>query len=156
MKSLFINFKKAPIILKEYNVGDVVDRENFVSFISLSFAVSRGHVYLQELFFMWTEIMTSFPYATVFNDFVEQGGYLNLSSEERDYLKKKFKMVQAHLNVKDFSSPDHNELIERELFKLNKRDYFWDEGIEVFLKHTNNFEKIKTLSEFTDLFWSKN
>lgn len=59
MISTLINFKETPITLINYKDGDIPTRENFISFIIFSFAISRGEPGLQQMYFRWVEKTTN-------------------------------------------------------------------------------------------------
>ncbi len=119
-KSLsIIDFGRPPEVLQEFRVGDPLTRENFVSFIIQSFAISRGRPEAQWLFFEWLMDKND-QYAGLsetLKAFVVKGGWEILSSAEKEQFLSAFRMVKKHEKWLDF---EHEDEIKQELEALNQ------------------------------------
>src|SRR5579872_6710870 len=96
MISTLINFKEAPITLTNYKDGDIPTRENFISFIIFSFAISRGEPGIQQMYFRWVEKATNFNCQEMLDNFVEVGAFDTLTLDEQKKFEAAFIHVKSH------------------------------------------------------------
>jgi len=80
-------FKVAPAELKPYNPGVKINRDNFINFLILSFAISMGQPKVQILFMKWLKLKFSFDYEVVLDNLKKAGGFKGLSVNEKRHLK---------------------------------------------------------------------
>lgn len=92
-----INFREKPEKINPYNFGDVITRENFINFLVLSYALSRGNFVIQKVFFIMMESKVSFQYKDVINNLYENGSFDALSNEEQEIFVRAFRGVAKHL-----------------------------------------------------------
>lgn len=94
-----IDFSKNPENIISYNFGDAVTRDNFINFLLLSYAVSKGNFVIQRVFFLLMEEKIGFPYKDTIQNFFKNGSYEALSKEERNLFFKSFRNVKKHLQI---------------------------------------------------------
>lgn len=95
-----IDFKQKAEKIVEYNFGDKVTRENFINFLILSYAVSRGNFVIQRVFFLMMEEKVEFPYKATITNFYEHGSFSEaLSKEEQKIFFQSFRNVAKHMEV---------------------------------------------------------
>src|SRR5262245_36251570 len=90
-----IDFEKAPKELTEFKLGDALTRENFTSFLILTFGVSRGDVGIQKLFIEWLTQKYGFDYTKVMDTFVAKG-FTFLDSREIAEITENIARVPEH------------------------------------------------------------
>jgi hypothetical protein len=146
MGTLTIDFNRQNHVILPYSPGDLVSRENFVSFLILSFAVSRGHPEIQKMFFLWTEKTLGFPFAIVLENFVTNGAASTFSREEWDMFKNAFLKVKRHSET--FDPSEFDDELQDELRALHERPInmmVMETVLEFF-----DFEKIKSITDFNE------
>lgn len=141
-----IDFNQKPTSIASYEFGQDVTRENFVNFLILSYAVSRGNFVMQKVFFVMNERKFGFPWKHVIQDFYESGGYDALTEEEQQIFQKVFRGVSAHMNkyiemeIEDEIRDGINGLGDR---PENAGEVAFNSAINFF-----KFEEINSVSEF--------
>ena len=138
-----IDFKKPPTRIDDFKVGDTLTRENFITFLIMSFAVSRGQAHVHVAFLDWMKQKSGFDYLGVIKSFCEAGAWGNLSYTERQMFLNAHKSTKQH-ETKD-PTPEYLSAAVGALYK----DLI--EGWKKFggeLMEQVHFEKIHTLAEF--------
>lgn len=141
-----INFKQKPTSIAPYEFGEDVTRENFVNFLILSYAVSRGNFVMQKVFFVLNKRKFGFPWKHVIQDFYESGGYDALTKEEQQIFQNAFRSVSAHM--KEYAEIEIEDEIRDEINGLGDRQE--SEGEVTFNSAINffKFDEINSVSEF--------
>lgn len=114
-----INFNQKPDCALDYVFGTPINRENFTSFLVLSFAVSRGHPEIQRVFFIWLEKTYSFEYSNVLEEFVSCGAFDAFSPQEQRIFTDAFMSVKKH--SESFDKSEFEDEIREELIALHER-----------------------------------
>jgi hypothetical protein len=114
-----INFNQKPDCALDYVFGAQINRENFTSFLILSFAVSRGHPEIQRVFFIWLEKIHSFEYSNVLKEFVSHGAFDAFSAQEQKIFTDAFMSVKRH--SESFDQSEFEDEMREELIALYKR-----------------------------------
>ncbi len=96
-------FKRQDFVFVPYRLGDRVSRENFSSFLILSFALSRGKPKAQVLFFLLVDKVTGFDYKNTLTNFFTAGGWSALLPAERQ------KMVNVFCGAKGKAGQEHRD-----------------------------------------------
>jgi uncharacterized Zn finger protein len=146
MSTLTIDFKQQKHAVLPYSLGDPVTRENFVSYLILSFAVSRGHPEIQRMFFQWTEKTAGFPFPSILEDFVTSGAVEVFSREEWDMFKNAFLKVKKHSEF--FDASEFDDELQDELRALHERPIslvVMEKVLEFF-----DFDRIKSVTDFSE------
>ncbi len=144
-----IDFKQDFGIVKDYKYGDKVSRENFISFLILSYELSRGQPEIQKVFFVWHEKLVQFKHWENLETFVRNGGYYALKTKEQEHFYDAFRRIEKHKQV--FSNADELEIeMKNSLLKLRGMYNMSDD----FLMLTNramdyfHFPELKSFDDF--------
>jgi uncharacterized Zn finger protein len=146
MSTFTVRFDQPNHSILDYSLGDQVTRENFVSFLVLSFAVSRGHPEIQKMFFMWIEKATKFPFVIILEDFVSNGAASTFSREEWDMFKDAFSKVKKHSD--SFDPSEFDDELQDELRALHER--LENKMIMETVLGFFDFDTIKSITEFNE------
>ncbi len=92
-----IDFTQKPEKIVPYNFGDVVTRDNFIHFLVLSYALSRGNFVIQKVFFIMMEKKIGFQYEATIENLYNNGSFESLSEEEQGIFEQAFRGVKKHL-----------------------------------------------------------
>jgi hypothetical protein len=92
-------FKNEPEHIDEYHFGDTITRENFINFLIFSFAISRGDITVQQIFFKWVNKTNESDVENIISQFGESGSIKVLSKSEIDVFEKAFNSVRTHHKV---------------------------------------------------------
>ncbi len=132
-----------------YEFGQDVNRENFVNFLILSYAVSRGNFVIQKVFFVMNEKKFGFPYKQVIQDFYKNGGYNTFTEEEQQIFQKAFRGVSAHMKI--YIEMEIEDEIRDEIDGLGDRPE--NQGEIAFNTAINffNFNEINSIPEFNKM-----
>jgi hypothetical protein len=85
-----IDFQKKPRSIERWNFPEPITRENFINFLILTFAVSRGVRNAQGMFCKYTEVRTGSPVFDIFESLVSVGGWNRLTPEEQQTFLRAF------------------------------------------------------------------
>ncbi len=144
-----IDFNQKPTSIAPYEFGQDVNRENFVNFLILSYAVSRGNFVIQKVFFVMYEKKFNFPYKQVIQDFYESGGYDAFTEEEQQIFQKAFRGVSAHMEkyiemeIEDEIRDEIDGLCDR---PESEREIIFNSALNFF-----NFDSINSVLEFNKI-----
>ena len=139
-----INFKEKPTELIPYNFGDTVVRNNFVYFLILSYALSRGNFIIQKVFFTLMEKRFGFHYEETTENFYNEGGFDAFSKEEQGIFMNAFRNVKKHmekyteLEIEDEVRDEVNGLYDR---PLNEGTIAFNTAIDYF-----DFDQINSIN----------
>ena len=147
MSTLTIDFSKPNHSILPYSPGDTVTRENFVPFLIVSFAVSRGYVEIQKMFFQWTQKTSGFPTTIVLENFVTNGAAETFSREEWDMFKDAFLKVKKH--SESFDPSEFDDELQDELRALHERSEN-PKAMETILGFFD-FENIKSIADLNEI-----
>ncbi len=141
-----IYFNQKPTSIAPYEFGQDVTRENFVNFLILSYAVSRGNFVIQKVFFVMYKRKFGFPWKHVIQDFYENGGYDALTEDEQQIFKKAFRSVSAHME--EYIEIEIEDEIRDEIDGLgdrpeNQGEITFNAALDFF-----KFEEINSIAEF--------
>lgn len=144
-----IDFKQKPSSIEPYEFGQDVNRENFVNFLILSNAVSRGNFVIQKVFFLMNEKKFGFPYKDVIQDFYESGGYDAFTEEEQQFFQKAFRSVSVHMKI--YVEMEIEDEIRDEINGLYDRpESSGEAALNLALKFFN-FDEINSITEFSKI-----
>jgi hypothetical protein len=142
-----INFTEKPTEIVSYNFGDTVVRNNFVYFLILSYALSRGNFIIQKVFFTLMEKRFDFHYEESIKNFYNEGGFDAFSKEEQDIFMSAFRNVKKHmekyieLEIEDEVRDEVNGLYDRPLTQVT---IAFTTAIDYF-----DFDQINSIPEFS-------
>lgn len=94
-----IDFTEAPAVIEDYRFGDPVTRGNFINFLILSYAVSRGSFVIQKVFFEMMQHKVGLDHKETIKRLFEAGSFEALSSEEQGLFTQAFRCVKKHSEV---------------------------------------------------------
>lgn len=106
-----ITFKQDFSLVEDYSFGKAVTRENFISFLIMSYELSRGLPELQKIYFIWSEKMAHFDYRRNLDTFVGNGAFTALEPIEQDLFRDAFLRTEKHKHI--FETP---ERLEKEMW----------------------------------------
>lgn len=98
--------EKAPQQPKPYHPGDKITRENFVSLLIYSFAISRGQLAKQVAFFNWVQMNSGFEAYPIWGELVRNNKDMSedireyFSPAERDMFMNAFGKVANMIDIK--------------------------------------------------------
>lgn len=92
----FAGPKLQNVVLYDHSVLGPVNRQNWISILVTSFAVSRGHADRQMLYYEWLGINTGFDYVSTLENFTGAKGWNCLGLVEQAYFIKQFQAVPGH------------------------------------------------------------
>lgn len=144
MKNL--DFSQQPTIISPYNFGDMVTRENFINFLIMSYAVSRGNFVIQKVFFEMMRQKIGFQYELNIENLYNSGSFQALSKEEQNTFTQAFRSVKKHLE--EFIEMEIDDEIRDEFDGLYDRPK--TEGSIAFNTALNffDFNQINSVSDF--------
>ncbi len=93
-----LDFSTQPKEIITYNFGDMITRENFINFLIMSYAVSRGNFVIQKVFFEMMQQKVGFQYEEVIKNLYKCGSFEALSQQEQDLFIQAFRSVKKHLD----------------------------------------------------------
>jgi hypothetical protein len=138
------DFAREPDALSEYRLGDKVTRENFISLLILSFAMSRGRPHIQKIFFKWLEKKYGFDYSTTIIHFSNRNGWNSLIDKEKEIFRKSFHRVDRHAEM--YFPGRHEEAIEGEVDRLTSILL----GNNIGQKYADEFFDLDSISSLSD------
>ncbi|MDB4984591.1 MAG: hypothetical protein JWM20_770 [Patescibacteria group bacterium] len=138
-----IVFNRTPIQVTKFQTDEIVTRENFTSFLILSFAVSMGSPEVQKVFFLWSEQRAQFSYSLSIENFVNSGGIDILFPEEVSAIKDAFLAVKKH--SEEFREFEMDDEISIEIEALHRRPM-----PEEVLKRTLDFFNLEQVTSFQE------
>ncbi len=144
MKSIDFGVKPTQII--PYNFGDIVTRENFIYFLIMSYAVSRGSFVIQKVFFEMMKQKVDFQYEATIESLFESGSFEALSKEEQGVFTKAFRSVKKHLE--EFIEMEIEDEIRDEFDGLYDRPRNQGEIAFNSALHFFNFNEITSMGDF--------
>jgi hypothetical protein len=142
-----IDFSKKPEKITPYNFGDTITRENFINFLVLSYALSRGNFVIQKVFFIMMEKNVGFQHESVVNSLYENGSFDAFSNEEQEIFVKAFRGVTKHLEK--YIEMEVMDEIRDEIDGLYTRPKYNGERVLTEALNFFDFDKIKSVSDFT-------
>lgn len=89
-------FSMTPHAMSGYKSGDIINRSNFLPWLTRSFAVSLGDIEDQYMFMSWVSESQGFDWRTTLQNFIDSGGWENLADEERLLFAGEFSKVAKH------------------------------------------------------------
>ncbi len=147
IKSYFLSsedFKKKPINLVKYNVGDKVKRDNFSSYITHSFAFSRGVPDKQRAFFGWIKSRYGFDSEVSISELIKAGGWKALGDNEKENFLLAFNRVKEHIDRYGEESKEELErTISNEFIRISDEQN--DRRIDTLVE---SLSRKQTFSEF--------
>jgi hypothetical protein len=87
--------------VKKYVFGDLVTRDNYVSMLINSFAVSRGRPRMQYAYLDWLKTNTGFNFYKTITNYERAGGWNCLTNIEQATIKNAFAKVGEHSKKTD-------------------------------------------------------
>lgn len=143
-----IDFKREPVNLTPYDFGEDITRENFGSFLALSYELSQGKFSIQKVFFAINKIKFGFCYEQVIREFCESGGYDIFTENEKEIFQLDF-LFTFH-NFKKLTKTELEDTIRSKINGLYEG--ITTEGIfslDDMLKHFNP-DEIESISDFEE------
>lgn len=150
-----IDFSNKDIQITPYNFEDLITRENFINFLIMSYAVSRGNFVIQKVFFEMMQQKVGFQYKLTIENIYKGGSFQALSQQERDIFTEAFRSVKKHLEkyeeieVEDETRDEFDGLYDRPETEgsiafnaaLNFFDFNKINSVSDFLKYSSEFNK---------------
>ncbi len=133
-----VDFTCAPQEIIKYEIGSPISRENFVSFFMKSFAVSRGRIEVQLLFFKWIQRKQGFDFLAALGSLLLAGGWNAFTPEEQKMFLDGFRHIKKHTDKwLDFEYEDEiiNEIegvVMREVAMGRSEEFIDIETIDTF------------------------
>ena len=117
------HFLAKPTQIKKFDPQNpVVNRENFMDWLILSFYLDKGIVMAQLTFFEWTRLHSGFDYNQTLTHFFDtgkqQGNWDFLVPEEQQEFATHFKRVAGHFKDRDITK--HTVTIDRMFLMLSE------------------------------------
>lgn len=107
----------AEVAPQPYILGTPVSRETWTDCLVKSFALSRGSMDAQVLFFAWLEAATGLDIRMTMRSFLDAGGFDALSYTEQHQFLDAHNQVQAHHNRLRTMYETYDELTPEDLYR---------------------------------------
>lgn len=138
-------FTEEPEEIISYQFGDPVRRENFINFLIYSFAISRGDIAVQQVFFKWISKTSGVNVEDIIDQFGVSGSVHALSQKEVKVFEDAFYAVSKHHKVFQEHAPEEvdDEILDGLAQISNPTEHLDDIMAQYY-----DLDTINTLQEF--------
>lgn len=135
------DFRTPSFQISDYHDGQLVTRENFTDFLIESFAISRGDLRKQIVFFEWVQSKIGFNWEGTIINFLGAGGWACFNKQE------KINFITAYTKVHDYiSDAGWGEALRTQLDDIPKKTWRMTSKVTTLNEFKERYGELSTMS----------